>query len=270
MTIDPMLPPTDRSADCARFDAQLGAWLEQELSSSEQAFMMAHRANCDACDALTRDLEQIIANAAELPPLSPPRDLWAGIEQRLAAEVVPLPTATRTAPVTRWSTRRLTAAAAALMLTTAGVTWQFAYRAGGDVARADSARAASTVAATPTGSAKPSNDSTVLAPKSEIVVGSPIASTAPITRVASNSAPRAPEVIYEREITALRRIVDERFAELDTSTVTELRRNLKIIDQAIADSRKALAKDPRSAFVSQQLDRALQAKLELMRRVALL
>lgn len=268
MTIDPMLPPTDRSADCARFDAQLGAWLEQELSSSEQAFMMAHRANCDACDALTRDLEQLIANAAELPPLSPPRDLWAGIEQRLTAEVLPLPTATRAAPVTRWSTRRLTAAAAALMLTTAGVTWQFAYRAGGDVARADSARAtaAATVAA-----AKPAADSTVLAPKTEIVVGSPAATaSAPTTRLASTAAPRAPEVIYEREITALRRIVDERFAELDTSTVTELRRNLKIIDQAIADSRKALAKDPRSAFVSQQLDRALQAKLELMRRVALL
>lgn len=268
MTIDPMLPPTDRTANCARFDAQLGAWLEQELSSSEQAFMMAHRASCDACDALTRDLEQLIANAADLPPLSPPRDLWAGIEQRLTAEVVPLPTATRTAPVTRWSTRRLTAAAAALMLTTAGVTWQFAYRAGGDVARADSARAnaAATVAAV-----KPTTDSTVLAAKSEIVVGSPTAAAqAPTARFASNSAPRAPEVIYEREITALRRIVDERFAELDTSTVTELRRNLKIIDQAIADSRKALAKDPRSAFVSQQLDRALQAKLELMRRVALL
>lgn len=270
MTIDPMLPPTDRSADCARFDAQLGAWLEQELSSSEQAFMMAHRANCDACDALTRDLEQIIAEAGALPPLSPPRDLWAGIEQRLAAEVVPLPTATRTAPVTRWSTRRLTAAAAALMLTTAGVTWQFAYRAGGDVARADSARANATTPST-VAAATPVHDSTVLAPKSEIVVGSPAASTpAPATRLASNGAPRAPEVIYEREITALRRIVDERFAELDTSTVTELRRNLKIIDQAIADSRKALAKDPRSAFVSQQLDRALQAKLELMRRVALL
>jgi hypothetical protein len=80
----------------------------------------------------------------------------------------------------------------------------------------------------------------------------------------------APEVTYEREITALRRIVDERFTELDSSTVTELRRNLLIIDQAIVDSRKALAKDPRSAFVSSQLDRALQAKLDLMRRVALL
>jgi len=52
--------------------------------------------------------------------------------------------------------------------------------------------------------------------------------------------------------------------------VRELRRNLDIIDRAIADSRAALARDPRSALVSSQLDRALQTKLDLLRRVALL
>jgi len=77
-------------------------------------------------------------------------------------------------------------------------------------------------------------------------------------------------VTFEREIVALRRIVDERFTELDPGTVTELRRNLDIIDRAISDSRQALARDPRSGVVSSQLDRALQAKLELLRRVALL
>jgi len=77
-------------------------------------------------------------------------------------------------------------------------------------------------------------------------------------------------VTFEREIVALRLIVDERFTELDTATVRELRRNLDIIDRAIADSRAALARDPRSALVSSQLDRALQAKLDLLRRVALL
>jgi hypothetical protein len=77
-------------------------------------------------------------------------------------------------------------------------------------------------------------------------------------------------VTFEREIIALRLIVDERFTELDTATVRELRRNLDIIDRAIAESRAALARDPRSVLVSSQLDRALQAKLDLLRRVALL
>jgi hypothetical protein len=94
------------------------------------------------------------------------------------------------------------------------------------------------------------------------------------TRLVTNQADDAgaldPNTTYEREISALRRIVDERFTELDPATVTELRRNLDIIDRAIGDSRAALARDPRSGVVSAQLDRALQAKLDLLRRVALL
>lgn len=78
------------------------------------------------------------------------------------------------------------------------------------------------------------------------------------------------DAIYEREIAALRRIVDQRFAELDSATVTELRRNLETIDQAIEASRRALAGDPRSGLLSTELDRTLEAKLALMRRVALL
>jgi hypothetical protein len=259
MTSSDTLTPTP--PDCARYDAQLGAWLEHELSTSDAAFMATHRAQCAACDALTRDLEQIVSQAAALPPLSPPRDLWSGISSRLETEVVPLPTATKQAPgAARWSVRQLSAAAAALVIVTAGVTWQFAYRAGGDVARADSVRVA---AATPV--QRP--DSSLVIPKADLVVGQPEVAQA---KLASNPAPMAPEVTYEREITALRRIVNERFTELDSTTVNELRRNLDIIDQAIADSRKALAKDPKSAFVAQQLDRALQAKLDLMRKVALL
>lgn len=261
MTSSDTLTPTP--PDCARYDAQLGAWLEHELSTSDAAFMTAHRAQCAACDALTRDLEQIVSQAAALPPLSPPRDLWSGIADRLEAEVVPLPTAAKRAPgVARWSVRQLSAAAAALVMVTAGVTWQFAYRAGGDVARADSARVAGATS-------KPvqAPDSTLVMPTADLVVGQPDVARA---KLASNPAPMAPEVTYEREITALRRIVNERFTELDSTTVNELRRNLDIIDQAIKDSRKALAKDPKSAFVAQQLDRALQAKLDLMRKVALL
>ncbi len=76
--------------------------------------------------------------------------------------------------------------------------------------------------------------------------------------------------IYEREIASLRRIVNERFTELDTATVSALQQNLRTIDKAIEDSRRALERDPRSRLLSTELDRTLQAKLALMRRVALL
>ncbi len=78
------------------------------------------------------------------------------------------------------------------------------------------------------------------------------------------------DVIYEREIAALRQIVNKRFASLDTATVSALRQNLETIDRAIADSRRALARDPNSGLLASELDRTLEAKLALMRRVALL
>ena len=99
-----------------------------------------------------------------------------------------------------------------------------------------------------------------------------VAASAPArgTLVRNASSMSDVDAIYEREIAALRRIVDQRFAELDSATVTELRRNLEAIDQAIEDSRRALERDPRSGLLSTELDRTLEAKLALMRRVALL
>jgi hypothetical protein len=47
-------------------------------------------------------------------------------------------------------------------------------------------------------------------------------------------------------------------------------RNLVIIDAAIAQSRAALARDPHSPFLGDQLTRALGQKVELLRTVALM
>jgi len=75
---------------------------------------------------------------------------------------------------------------------------------------------------------------------------------------------------YDREIAALREIVRERRTELDSSTVRVLEQSLTVIDRAIAQSRAALARDPSSQFLGEQLTRALDSKVELLRTVALL
>lgn len=283
------LRPHDERPDCARFDAYVGAWLERDLDPSDQAWMTQHRHHCTACDAVVRDLEAIVAEAAALPDRPAPRALWAGIEARLATPVIPLPTpavgavaAVQGAAATpghsrRWSTRSVqwfAVAATLLVAVSSGITWQVAKR-----------RGAMAIASAPRGDAPVE----VLAGVPRTTDGTDVAATAPIVSAPAASARNAggphvrlagsagdtfdaadPQVIYEREIGALRRLVDERFAELDSGTVSELRRNLDIIDRAIADSRTALARDPRSGVVSSQLDRALQAKLDLLRRVALL
>jgi len=109
-------------------------------------------------------------------------------------------------------------------------------------------------------------------PTAQLVVGSSAVTRPRTTRTvaAVDDELDAADATFEREITVLRRIVDERFTELDTATVRELRRNLEIIDRAIADSRDLLQRDPRSGLLAAQLDRALRAKLDLLRRVALL
>jgi hypothetical protein len=50
--------------------------------------------------------------------------------------------------------------------------------------------------------------------------------------------------------------------------VTILARNLKLIDDAIAESKAALARDPASAFLTDRLNRAYDSKLQVLRSVA--
>jgi hypothetical protein len=76
--------------------------------------------------------------------------------------------------------------------------------------------------------------------------------------------------VYDREIGALAAILQQRRSQLDTSTVRVIEHNLAIIDAAIAQSRAALAKDPASGFLNDQLNSALDQKVEQLRPVALL
>jgi hypothetical protein len=280
MTTDALPPsPTD---DCARFDAQLGPWLEHDLDPAADRWMGQHRDSCAACAAIARELDTLVAEAGALPALAPPHDLWPVIESRLAAPVIPIgprgDTAITSAPGRTITIRRFALAATLLVAVSSGVTWQLARRAAPGSGTADTRVTAVAAASMPTrdASANTADDTPAdVTPgaTTELVIGTPTpaAAGAPRARFVSDDEDvHNAGVTFEREIIALRLIVDERFTELDTATVRELRRNLDIINRAIAESRAALARDPRSVLVSSQLDRALQAKLDLLRRVALL
>jgi hypothetical protein len=68
----------------------------------------------------------------------------------------------------------------------------------------------------------------------------------------------------------LRVILDQRRGDLDSATVTTVEKSLKAIDQAIIDARTALSGDASNTFLNEQLNRALEKKLGVLRRVALL
>jgi hypothetical protein len=85
-----------------------------------------------------------------------------------------------------------------------------------------------------------------------------------------SAEPSAPEVMYDQEITRLRVILDQRRGDLDTATVNAVEKSLKTIDQAIIDAKSALVGRADDSFLSEQLNRALEKKLGVLRRVALL
>jgi hypothetical protein len=270
---------------CDDVDGVLLDYLEETLDRGTRAAVDEHVAGCLRCNAMLRDIGSIRAQAADLPELAPSRDLWAGIATRIEPTVVPLGRS-RPAPRRTWIPLAA-AAAAALMIATAGVTY---------LATSRSLRPASTVAVVPKSSTSaeriapaPSTAETPTeASVPSAVSTSPGAAEVATSGAAEQSAPRATsrgitlasrrrqalvspsDIAYGDEIARLQNVITERRRELDPATVTVIEQNLKIIDAAVRQSRAALARDPKSGFLTDQLNHALDKKIELLRTVALL
>jgi hypothetical protein len=263
---------TMHAMDCAAFDERLADYLEGDLDFAARREVEAHVASCVRCTALLRDLEHIRASAAELPEITPSTDLWGGIARRIDTPVLPL---TRPAPNVMAGRRnfdwiRRAAVAAALVAATAGVTYTLTVAHG--------PRASMAVATNPTssGSNGPSSTDTSLrdlSPATADSTGS-IAANPQTTEPAKPStqpvvnAPAAET--YSREIDRLRTIFARNRSQLDPRTAAIIEANLKVIDDAIAQSKAALAQDPASRFLNNQLNSALGKKLELLQTAALL
>jgi len=271
--------------NCARFDAQLSSWLDAELDAFSAAAMERHAAECTRCATLAADLRRIHATAAALPSLAPSRDLWAGIEARIAAPVIPIgigaPSDERTHVADGRARRRWlrpAAAAAALVLITAGVTHVIETGARSPSVRTASVAAAPSVAvplaprdtsasvapATRVAAASPS----VVAPNTLLASAGANARMSEVSRITGNLATHNVEASYDGEISRLRTIVDHNRGNLDSATVAVLEHNLQVIDSAIVQCQRALKHDPGSRFLIESLDNALRSKVELLRTTA--
>src|SRR5580704_9402509 len=104
---------------CDAFDALLPDYLERSLDPAILAAARLHLATCERCASLVRDLDDIRARAAELPLLTPSRDLWPDIAARLSTPVVSLDERRERMAVRRRHWLVNGAAAAALIFATA-------------------------------------------------------------------------------------------------------------------------------------------------------
>jgi hypothetical protein len=271
---------------CDGFANALADYLERDDTPRVRAAVEAHAASCAACGALLADLQELRVDASGLPTLTPTRDLWAGVAERIQAPVVALDSvrgarsevrgARATKRVAGWLPPAV--AAAALVVITAGVTY-FATR---QALQSHTQVAIRSVDSSTMDARKMVADAIDSARRAESVETR--LATADRADRAARASDRAPAILaanqpsiaatlepmYGREIARLRRIIDERRAMLDTATVGVIERNLTIIDQAIRESRAALARDPASTLLNEQLNNALEQKVELMRAAVLL
>ena len=261
---------TMHAMDCAAFDERLADYLEGDLDFAARREVEAHVASCARCAALLRDVEHIRVSAAELPELTPSTDLWDGIARRIDTPVLPL---TRPAPNVVAGRRnfdwvRRAAIAAALVAVTAGVTYTLTVAHG--------PRAAQTIASTSPASNGPSSTDTA---QREDTAATPRMPESPLANPRDTEpliSPNPPLTnasaadTYSREIDRLRTIFARNRSQLDPRTAAIIEANLKVIDEAIAQSKAALAQDPASRFLNNQLNSALGKKLELLHTAALL
>jgi anti-sigma factor RsiW len=270
---------TNSNMTCEAFDAGLPDYLEGTLDDSVRRQVETHLRECLRCAGLVRDLQNIQKEAAALPDLVPARDLWDGIEARIAAPVIPM---ARPERPRRLAPAWMGVAAAALVLATAGITYQLTSRS---LRSGPEATIAQTTPQTP---AQGGNDSAAgssgAAEPTVPAVNSPATGPSNFTRGGATgasasgrlvtndqqSALEQSDQVYGKEIAMLQAVVSQRKTQLDSSTVAIIEQNLKIIDAAIERSRAALAKDPASLLLSEQLTHVLDKKVELLRTAALL
>jgi anti-sigma factor RsiW len=209
---------------------RLSQYLDGELPAAEGRALEQHLAGCETCRRTLEELRAVVARAGSLEDRVPAQDLWSGIADRIGAGRVERKAAGR------WRALRLTltvpqlaAAAVALMALSAGSVWL--TRSPGPARR----------------------------PAVGLPAPGAVSVVAPAAMV---------EGAYESAVRDLEKEVQQGRGRLDTTTVRVLEQNLRIIDAAILECRRALAADPASQYLNDHLAETMQRKLDLLRRAA--
>jgi hypothetical protein len=265
---------------CDEFANRLADFLEREVDEPTRIAIESHALGCDDCGALLTDLRQLRVDAAELPVLAPSRDLWDDISARIDAPVIPINTgewkgtqlAARSTHATRRRTLLRISAIAASLAAAAGLgavtTYQLMISR---VARQPVQQVAtkSVPDAPQPGATEQARDPQPAIRDPQPTTRDPQFVSAPGVRPAALAKASA-EQTFATEIARLETIVRRRRAQLDPTTIAIIERNLKVIDEAIAQCKGALAKDPASRFLMESLNKALENKVELLRTTAML
>jgi tetratricopeptide (TPR) repeat protein len=211
---------------------RLSDYLDGELDAAARADVDAHLRVCGECVSALDELRAVAAKARALPIVPPRNDLWPGVEARLEPRNL-RPFRARMTRRVSFTLPQLVAAGLALMVLSGGAVWL--SRIGGRA--------------------------TSLPPVVAVEAPSPAPNAAPVVF----ADPR-----YDDAIADLQQALEAGRSKLDPQTVRVLEANLKAIDDAIEQSRRALAEDPMNVYLNSHLAEAKKRKLALLRRASAL
>lgn len=271
---------------------RLSEYVDGELPRHEREALQRHVGECPRCAATLAELRAVLARAQALDDPPPAEDLWPGIEAQIAAAA-----ARRRAPVPLsfpdWWQRRLDLslpqlAAAGLLLAglTAAGMWLLMNRAplrdgGSPGATSPPIAALDRAPADATAPAGTANDTRERGPE-ELPVPSRSAPsrTADDANVAGASpAPAGDAVVatyasgsprYDQAVAELEQALAAGRGRLEPRTLRVLEENLRTIDRAIADARRAVEADPANAWLREHLTATMKRKVDLLRTATML
>ena len=224
---------------------RLSEYLDGELNARERAGVEAHVKGCAECARTLAELGAVVARAGRLPERAPEADLWPGIERRLAprGRVIDLRALLSGGRRVSVPVPQLLAAALVLMLLSAGAVWLALERR-------------TTLRAVPG-----------LEPAANAALGA-----------SDTAAPEAAGVVaadfgfsrYDAAIADLERTLEQHRGQLDPATVRVVELNLRLIDRAIAQARRALESDPANPYLNNHLADQMRLKVDVLRQVTAL
>jgi len=225
------------------FTDRLSDYLDgEDLSVADRAAIEAHLSTCVSCRTTLADLRDVATRAASLPDMPPPTDLWPGVAERLTPSTSVLPFARPQHRRFSFTLPQLVAAGLALMVLSGSLVW---------VARLGDPRA----------SLPPVGARVEDVARVEDEEVAPSIAPSPAAFADSN---------YDQAVADLEKMLEAGRNQLDAETVRILEDNLRTIDQAIEQSRKALRADPANVYLNNHFAASRNRKLALLRRASAL
>lgn len=228
----------------AHWTDRLSAYLDNELTPADRTAANAHLRACPACAAVLDELRAVTARAHALADHAPANDLWPAIAAAIGSDISPLSPRRKENGRRRFSfsVPQLAAAAVLLAALSGGVVWTLGRPR------------ASTVAVSPA-----------------VPVTAGPATAGGTVRPTGFTTPRpTAEQSYDAAVADLERVVEAGRGRLDEKTLQVVRKNLAVIDTAVAQARRAVEQDPANSYLNSYLAHTMRRKIDLLRQVATL